>query len=44
MAINLSGILLPITTPFTAGEDFDAEALVSNLTKWNDTGVIGYWG
>src|SRR5436309_3076956 len=42
MANNLSGILLPITTPFTAGEDFDAEALVSNLTKWNDTGVTGY--
>jgi 4-hydroxy-2-oxoglutarate aldolase len=42
MANNLSGILLPITTPFTAGEDFDAEALVSNLAKWNDTGVTGY--
>src|SRR5947209_12632333 len=42
MAINLSGILLPITTPFTAGEDFDAEALVNNLMKWTDTGVIGY--
>src|SRR6266487_837937 len=42
MAIDLSGILLPITTPFTAGEDFDAEALVNNLTKWNDTGVNGY--
>jgi 4-hydroxy-2-oxoglutarate aldolase len=42
MAINLSGILLPITSPFTDGEDFDAEALVRNLTKWNDTGVIGY--
>ena len=42
MAINLSGILLPITSPFTDGEDFDAEALVSNLTKWNHTGVVGY--
>ena len=42
MAINLSGILLPITTPFTAAEDFDAEVLVSNLTKWNATGVKGY--
>src|SRR5437016_12822450 len=42
MAINLRGILLPITTPFTASEDFDAEALAGNLTKWNDTGVIGY--
>jgi len=42
MAINLSGILLPITTPFTDGEVFDAEGLVNNLTRWNDTGVIGY--
>jgi 4-hydroxy-2-oxoglutarate aldolase len=42
MTINLSGILLPITTPFTANEDFDAEALVINLTKWNATGVNGY--
>lgn len=42
MALNLSGILLPITTPFTAGEDFDAEAVVSNLTKWNAMGVSGY--
>src|SRR5437016_5139834 len=42
MAINLSGILLPITTPLTAAEDFDAEVLVSNLTKWNATGVKGY--
>ncbi len=25
MTIDLSGILLPITTPFTVGEDFDAE-------------------
>src|SRR2546422_10036084 len=42
MAINLSGILLPITTPFTAGEDFDDEALVNNLIRWTGTGVNGY--
>jgi 4-hydroxy-2-oxoglutarate aldolase len=42
MANNLSGVLLPITTPFTAGEDFDADALVSNVNKWNATGVSGY--
>jgi 4-hydroxy-tetrahydrodipicolinate synthase len=42
MTINLSGVLLPVTTPFTANEDFDREGLVSNLTKWNDTGVTGY--
>jgi 4-hydroxy-2-oxoglutarate aldolase len=42
MPINLSGVLLPITTPFTPDEDFDAEGLVSNLTKWNETGITGY--
>jgi 4-hydroxy-2-oxoglutarate aldolase len=42
MAINLSGILLPTTTPFTAAEDFDEAALVSNITRWNVTGVKGY--
>ena len=42
MPINLDGILLPVTTTFTSAEDFDAEALTSNLLKWNNTGVIGY--
>lgn len=42
MRINLDGILLPVTTPFTATEDFDARAFTANLLKWNDTGVIGY--
>jgi 4-hydroxy-tetrahydrodipicolinate synthase len=42
MPINLDGILLPITTTFTSGEDFDAEALTANLLKWNDSGVVGY--
>ncbi len=42
MAIDLSGILLPVTTPFTLGEDFDAQGLVNNLTKWNGRGVSGY--
>jgi 4-hydroxy-2-oxoglutarate aldolase len=42
MPINLSGILLPITTPFTAAENVDTEGLVSNLAKWNETGVNGY--
>ena len=42
MAINLNGILLPITTPFTPGEDLDAAGLESNLARWNDAGVIGY--
>ena len=42
MSTKLSGVLLPITSPFTPDQDFDAEALVSNLTKWNETGIIGY--
>jgi 4-hydroxy-2-oxoglutarate aldolase len=42
MPINLSGLLLPITTPFTPDQDFDAEGLVSNLAKWNETGITGY--
>jgi len=42
MAINLNGILLPITTPFTPDQDFDAEGFTSNFAKWNATGVTGY--
>src|SRR6266446_5320561 len=42
MPINLSGILLPVTTTFTPNEDFDAEAFTANFIKWNDSGVIGY--
>ena len=42
MAINLNGILLPITTPFTSDEDFDAEGLERNLAKWNGSGIVGY--
>jgi 4-hydroxy-2-oxoglutarate aldolase len=42
MPINLDGILLPVTTPFKANEDFDAESFTNNLAKWNATGVIGY--
>lgn len=42
MPINLSGVLLPITTPFTSDEQLDAEGLVSNLTEWSHTGITGY--
>lgn len=42
MPINLSGVLLPITTPFTPDEEFDVQGLVSNLTKWTRTGITGY--
>lgn len=42
MSINLSGLLLPITTPFTTAEEFDAAALTVNLERWNLTGITGY--
>src|SRR6266550_6782556 len=42
MAINLNGILLPVTTPFTPDENLDAAGLESNLAKWNGSGVAGY--
>jgi 4-hydroxy-2-oxoglutarate aldolase len=42
MTIDLSGVLLPITTPFTTTEEIDTEALISNLSKWNQTGITGY--
>jgi 4-hydroxy-2-oxoglutarate aldolase len=42
MRINLSGVLLPITTPFTTTEEIDTEALVRNLSQWNQIGITGY--
>lgn len=42
MPLNLSGLLLPITTPFTPNEDVDAPALKANLMRWNATGITGY--
>ena len=42
MPINTNGVLLPITTPFTANEDVDVAALKSNIDRWNPTGITGY--
>ena len=42
MAINLRGVFLPITTPFSSDEELDTEGFASNLEKWNDTGIAGY--
>src|SRR5712692_11995250 len=42
MPINYHGILLPVTTPFTADEEFDRRGLVENLEQWNVTGITGY--
>jgi 4-hydroxy-2-oxoglutarate aldolase len=38
----LSGILLPITTPFRADETIDSQGLASNIEKWNRAGITGY--
>ena len=42
MPINLSGLLLPITTPFTSNEDIDVTGLKANINRWNPTGISGY--
>jgi 4-hydroxy-2-oxoglutarate aldolase len=42
MPINFNGILLPVTTPFAADEEFDRRGLTENLNKWNTTGITGY--
>ncbi|HEY5885665.1 MAG TPA: dihydrodipicolinate synthase family protein [Pyrinomonadaceae bacterium] len=39
---ELSSLLLPITTPFTADGDVDLSALQRNIAKWNQTGIAGY--
>ena len=39
---ELSGLLLPITTPFTATGELDLSALQRNIAKWNETGISGY--
>lgn len=42
MPNNLSGVLLPVTTPFTADEKLDLRGLANNIEKWNATGITGY--
>src|SRR5207253_3666110 len=42
MRLNLHGLLLPITTPFTEAGDTHADGLTKNLAGWNDTGITGY--
>ena len=42
MTSNLTGLLLPITTPFTSSGDIDFEGLHANIQKWNATGLSGY--
>ncbi len=42
MPTNYHGILLPVTTPFAADEEFDRRGFTENLKKWNTTGITGY--
>jgi 4-hydroxy-2-oxoglutarate aldolase len=42
MPINLSGVLLPITTPFKANEEIDLPSLRWNIDLWSDKGITGY--
>lgn len=42
MSINLDGLLLPITTPFTNDEVPDLSGLAANIRKWTDAGVDGF--
>ena len=38
----IHGVLPPVVTPFTPEGKVDLDAFVSNIEKWNDTGVCGY--
>jgi 4-hydroxy-2-oxoglutarate aldolase len=42
VTLNLNGLLLPITTPFTPDEKIDTEALTRNINQWNATDISGY--
>jgi 4-hydroxy-2-oxoglutarate aldolase len=39
---ELSGLLLPITTPFRDDGAVDFEGLCSNIRRWDETGISGY--
>ena len=41
MSIKLEGLLLPITTPFTADETVDIQGLKTNLERWIETSITG---
>jgi 4-hydroxy-2-oxoglutarate aldolase len=42
MAIDLSGLLLPVTTPFKVDEEIDLAGLTANIQKWKESGIMGY--
>lgn len=39
---QLSGILLPVVTPFNDQMELDQGALTQNLSLWKDSGITGY--
>ncbi len=39
---QLRGILLPLTTVFTASDEIDSAKLRENIAAWNKTGIRGY--
>jgi 4-hydroxy-2-oxoglutarate aldolase len=40
--VNLNGIFPPVTTPFTERGEVDYDALASNISRYNETGLAGY--
>jgi 4-hydroxy-2-oxoglutarate aldolase len=42
MTIKLSGLFLPVPTPFTTNESIDDAGLKSNIERWNGMGLSGY--
>ncbi|HEX3279830.1 MAG TPA: dihydrodipicolinate synthase family protein [Pyrinomonadaceae bacterium] len=42
LANRLSGVLLPITTPFNSDGSVAFDGLRSNILKWNETAISGY--
>src|SRR6185436_18381128 len=40
--IDLTGLLLPVTTPFKVDENIDLAGLDANIQRWNVSGVTGY--
>lgn len=41
-ALDLAGVLPPITTPFDERGDLDLEALAANIVRYNGAGLRGY--
>jgi 4-hydroxy-2-oxoglutarate aldolase len=39
---KMAGVFVPISTPFAAGEAVDYDALVFNLARYAQSGVLGY--